>query len=51
MSNNSKTTMIDFGILLALVAVSFGLWYYPWVTLLVLALILLGGCLFGHDSG
>ena len=50
MSKNTSTIMIDLGILLALVAISFGIWFYPWVTLLVLALLLLGGSLTGKDS-
>jgi hypothetical protein len=50
--NKIVTTMIvDISILLALVAISIGFWFYPWVTLLVLALVLFGGCIFGQDSG
>lgn len=37
---------MDTGVLLALVAISIAVWYYPWLTLLVLALLLLAGCLF-----
>jgi len=51
MSKNTSTLFVDIGILLALVAVAFGIWYFPWTTLLVLALILLGGCVFGHNPG
>jgi uncharacterized membrane protein YesL len=47
MSKNTSTMLVDIGILLALVAISFGIWYFPWITLLVLALILLGGCVIG----
>jgi len=43
--------IVDISILLALVAISIGFWFYPWVTLLVLALVLFGGCIFGQDSG
>jgi len=39
--------LLDIGALLALVAISFGIWFYPWFTLLLLALLLLGGCLSG----
>jgi hypothetical protein len=51
MSKNTSTLFVDIGILLALVAIAFGLWNYPWITLLALALLLLGGCIFGHDPG
>ena len=48
---NATTVLVDFGVLLALVAISFGIWFYPWVTLLVLALLLVCGCLTGEHSG
>jgi len=43
--------IVDIGILLVLVAISLGIWFYPWITLLLMALILVGGCIFGRDSG
>ena len=43
--------MVDLSILLALVAISFGIWYYPWITLIALALFLLGGCLVRQKPG
>ena len=42
--------LVDIGVMLALVVIAFGIWYYPWLTLLVLALFVLGGCLAGHDT-
>ena len=42
--------IVDLGILTALVAISFGLWYYPWITLIVLVLVLVGGCLSRQKS-
>ena len=51
MSKNVTTMIVDIGILLVLVAISLGIWFYPWITLLLMALILVGGCIFGHDSG
>jgi len=50
MKKTATTMMVDLGILLALIAISFGLWYYPWITLIVLALFLLGGCLSRQKS-
>jgi hypothetical protein len=50
MKKTATTIFVDLGILLALVAISFGLWYCPWITLLLLALFLLGGCLSGQHS-
>jgi len=50
MNKNLFTIMVDLGILLALLAIAFGLWFYPWITLLVIALLLLGGCLTGEHS-
>lgn len=46
MNKNTLTMLVDLGTLLGLVALSLGIWYYPWVTLVGLALLLLGGCLF-----
>lgn len=43
-NKNVTTMLLDIG---ALVAISFGIWFYPWFTLLLLALLLLGGCLSG----
>jgi len=51
MSKNVTTMIVDIGILLVLVAISLGIWFYPWITLLLMALILVGGCIFGRDSG
>jgi hypothetical protein len=52
MSRKTATTVaVDLGVLLALVAISFGIWFYPWGTLLLLALILIGGYLFGENAG
>ena len=47
---NKKFTiaLVDAGILLVLLALSFGIWFYPWSTLLILAPLLLGGTLFGQ---
>ena len=50
MNKNLFTIMVDLGILLALLAIAFGLWFYPWITLLVIALLMLGGCLTGEHS-
>jgi len=50
MSKNTSTMLVDIGILLALVAISFGMWFYPWITLIALALLLLGGCFTGQHS-
>ena len=47
MNKTIAIILTDLGVLLALVAFSMGIWYYPWITLVVLALLLLGGCLFG----
>ena len=51
MSKNVTTMIVDIGILLVLMAISLGIWFYPWITLLLMALILVGGCIFGRDSG
>ena len=51
MNKTTTTILVDIGVLLALVAISFGIWYYPWITLIALALLLIGGCLFGQESG
>lgn len=45
MNKNMTTTCVDLGILLALVAISIGIWFYPWITLIVLGLVLLCGFL------
>ena len=50
MKKTVTTMLVDLGILLALVAISFGIWYCPWITLVLLALFLLGGCLVRQDS-
>lgn len=50
MNKNVTTILVDVGTLLALVAISFGIWFHPWITLLLLALLLLGGCLSGKDK-
>ena len=42
--------LVDVGVLLALTAISLGIWFYPWITLLLLALLLPGGYLFGKDK-
>jgi hypothetical protein len=49
----STTTLIiiDVGILLGLLAVTFGLWFYPWLALVLVALFLLGCWLSGRESG
>jgi len=51
MKKSSTTILVDLGVVMALVAIAFGIWFCPWVTLLVLALFLLGGCLTGQKSG
>ena len=51
MKKPATTMFVDLSILLVLVAISFGIWYYPWITLIALALVLLGGCLSGQKSG
>jgi len=51
MNKNLVTMLVDFGIMLLLVALSFGLWYSPWITVLLIGLFLLGGFLFGRHSG
>ena len=50
MNKTVLTIMVDFGILLALVAIVFGLWFHPWITVLALALFFLGGCFIGQHS-
>jgi hypothetical protein len=50
MSKNTSTLLVDLGILAVLVAIAFGLWYFPWATLLVLALTLAGGCFAGKHG-
>jgi hypothetical protein len=50
MNKNVTTIIVDLGVLLVLVAISFGIWFYPWITALVLVLLLIGGCLCGQDS-
>ena len=50
MKRTTTTMIVDLGILTALVAISFGIWYYPWITLIALALVLLGGCLSSQKS-
>jgi len=51
MNKNFATMLVDIGILLGLVAISIGIWFYPWTTLVLLILFLLAGFLFSHDSG
>ena len=51
MKENVTTVIVDAGVLLVLLAISFGIWFYPWITLVLLALVLVGGCVFGQDSG
>jgi hypothetical protein len=50
MNKNVTTIVVDLGTLLALVAISFGIWFYPWITLLLLTLLLVAGCLSGKDK-
>lgn len=51
MNKNITTMIVDIGILLVLVAIAFGIWFCPWITVFLLAIVVLGGCFFGHDSG
>jgi len=51
MTNHVSTMFTDIGILLALVAISLGIWFYPWVTLILLALLLVVGFLTHQGSG
>jgi len=48
MKKAATTVLVDVGVLLALVGLAFGLWHFPWLTLLVLALLLLGGWMGGR---
>lgn len=45
MNKNLNTTFFDLAILLALAAISLGIWFYPWLTVAVLGLVMLGGFL------
>lgn len=45
------TMIVDIGILLVLVAISLGIWFYPWITLMLLAAGLCAGCFARHNSG
>ena len=49
MNKNVTTIIVDIGVLMVLLAISFGIWFYPWITLVLLALVLIG--VFGQDSG
>lgn len=51
MNNNVTTALIDICVILALVAISLSIWFYPWISVLMLALLVAGGCLAGKDSG
>jgi hypothetical protein len=51
MNKNVTTMIVDLSILLVLVAISLGIWFHPWITLVLVALVLTGGCVFGHESG
>jgi hypothetical protein len=51
MNKNLCAVLVDIGVLLLIVALAFGLWYHPVITVLLVALIPVGGCLFGHHSG
>ncbi len=51
MNENEKTMLVDAGILLSMLAISFGIWFYPWITMVALALLLLGGYLSGKSPG
>ncbi|MGA3172565.1 MAG: hypothetical protein ABSE62_16305 [Chthoniobacteraceae bacterium] len=44
MSKNTSTMLVDVGTLLALMAISLGVWYYPWFAVIALALLLFTGC-------
>ena len=46
MNKNVTTMLMDLGVLAALTAISLGIWFYPWLTLLALVLLASGGCLF-----
>jgi hypothetical protein len=48
MKKTANTIMLEAGFLLGMVAISLGLWYYPWATLVALAMLLLGGFLLGN---
>jgi len=48
MNHTITTTLVDLGILLALAALALGIWFCPWITVLVIALMMLGGLLFGQ---
>jgi hypothetical protein len=50
MKKTLTTMIVDISILLALVAISIGIWYYPWLTLLAMVLLLFGGWFFGRES-
>jgi hypothetical protein len=38
------TMIVDIGILAVLVAISLGIWFYPWITVAVLAVAVCVGC-------
>ncbi len=44
MNKNVKTIFVDIGILLALLGISLGIWFYPLLTVVLLALVLVCGC-------
>ena len=50
MNKKLTTMLVDVGILLLLVALSFGLWCSPWITVGLVALMLLGGFFLGRDT-
>ncbi len=51
MNKNVPTIIVDLSVLLALDAISFGIWFYTWITALVPVLLLIGGWLAGQNSG
>jgi len=51
MYKNITAMLIDIGVLVALFAISLGIWFFPSATLLLTASVMVGGCMFVQDSG
>jgi len=48
MNKFATSALWDCAILLSLMAISLGIWYYPVVTMAVLALMLVCGCIYAR---
>ncbi len=49
MNKDTVTMLLDLVAIAALVILSLGIWYYPWITVVTLALLLLTGCLWAGN--